>query len=110
MFIFHSYGGLVNEISLQHYGEIIGFENSVSIKNNITYIFLSGRKKRLEIENRGAKEFFYGFHHFNDILSSESEHNFKINKYLSLIIICIHYIKIIFILIILIYHLNILLT
>ena len=49
-------------------------------KNNITYIFLSGRKKRLEIENRGAKEFFYGFHHFNDILSSESEQNFKINK------------------------------
>ncbi len=38
IFIFHAYGGLVNEISLQHYGEIIGFENSVSIKNNITYI------------------------------------------------------------------------
>jgi hypothetical protein len=38
IFIYHSYGGLVNEISLQHFTEIIGFENSVSIKDNIVYI------------------------------------------------------------------------
>lgn len=38
IFIFHTYGGLVNEIALQHYAEINGFENSVSIKNKITHI------------------------------------------------------------------------
>ncbi len=38
IFIYHSYGGLVNEISLQHFTEISGFENSVSIKDNIAYI------------------------------------------------------------------------
>lgn len=34
VFIFHSYGGLVNEISLQHYAEISSFQNSVSIKDS----------------------------------------------------------------------------
>ena len=49
-------------------------------KNKITYVFLSGRKKRLEIENHGAREFFYGFHHFQDILYSTVEDKIKINK------------------------------
>jgi hypothetical protein len=34
IFIFHSYGGLVNQISLAHYGQINDFKNSVSIKDN----------------------------------------------------------------------------
>ena len=38
VFIFHSYGGLVNEISLQHYVEINNFENSTSIKDVIEKI------------------------------------------------------------------------
>ncbi len=38
IFIFHCYGGLVNEISLQHYDEIKGFENSTSIKEHIEKI------------------------------------------------------------------------
>ncbi len=38
IFIFHTYGGLVNDISLQHYAEISGFENSTSIKDKIIHI------------------------------------------------------------------------
>ncbi len=38
IFIFHTYGGLVNEISLQHYAEINGFENTLSIKDKINSI------------------------------------------------------------------------
>jgi hypothetical protein len=38
VFIFHCYGGLVNEISLQHYAEISGFQNSVSIKDAVEKI------------------------------------------------------------------------
>ncbi len=38
IFIFHSYGGLVNQISLVHYCKINNFENSDSIKDNIEKI------------------------------------------------------------------------
>ncbi len=49
-------------------------------KNNITYVFLSGRKKRLETKNAGAKEFFYGYQYFKNLAISCTESNPRIDS------------------------------
>ena len=58
--------------------------------NQITYLFLSGRKKRLEDSHKHAKEFFYGFDYFKknnqntEIIEFSNNNNFllKIFSYI----------------------------
>ena len=49
-------------------------------KNNITYVYLSGRKKRLGTKNTGAKEFFYGFQYFENLTTLLTENNPKVDS------------------------------